>query len=73
MKKIIKMLPFLAIVLAAVLFKTTAGIYAEEEERIAQGVYIGNVNVGGMTAEEAENAVESYVQSVKDATITLEA
>lgn len=67
------MLPFLAIVLAAVLFKTTAGIYAEEEERIAQGVYIGNVNVGGMTAEEAENAVESYVQSVKDATITLEA
>ncbi len=73
MKKIIKMLPFLAIVLAAVLFKTTVGIYAEEEERIAQGVYIGNVNVGGMTAEEAENAVESYVQSVKDATITLEA
>ena len=32
MKKIIKMLPFLAIVLAAVLFKTTAGIYAEEEK-----------------------------------------
>ncbi len=73
MKKIVKMLPFLAIVLAAVLIKTTAGIYAGEDDRIAQGVYIGNVNVGGMTAEEAESAVETYVQSVKDATITLQA
>ena len=37
-----------------------------ENHKIADGVYIGNVYVGGMTEEEAVDAISAYAQSVDD-------
>lgn len=51
----------------------TTVMRAEEAETIAQGVYIGTIDVGGMTADEAAEAVESYVKSVSEAEFTLSA
>ena len=44
-----------------------------ENHKIADGVYIGNVYVGGMTEEEALDAISAYAQSVDDAVLTLNA
>jgi len=49
---------------------------AEEEIQdipgnIRDGVYIGNVNVSGMTYRQALKAVESYVEDISEKTITL--
>ena len=44
-----------------------------ENHKIADGVYIGNVYVGGMTEEEAADAISAYAQSVDDAVLTLNA
>ena len=44
-----------------------------ENHKIADGVYIGNVYVGGMTEEEAVDAISAYAQSVDDAVLTLNA
>lgn len=41
------------------------------EDRIAEGVYIGSVDVGGMTTAEAEDALDSYVAEIMDMTFTL--
>lgn len=41
------------------------------EQRIKEGIYIGNVDVGGMTSAEAQQAVEEYVDNLKQANITL--
>jgi vancomycin resistance protein YoaR len=43
-----------------------------DENRIADGVFIGNVDVGGMTEKEAKSAVEEYVSSLGELTFTLE-
>lgn len=55
----------------------TAGlVYAKqggESDRIEEGVYIGDINVGGMTAEEAKAAIDEYVAALQDAMFTLEA
>ena len=44
----------LAVAFGAILNPTQAK--AEDTDRIAQGVYIGNIDVGGMTEQEALNA-----------------
>lgn len=41
------------------------------DAKIEQGVYIGGVDVSGMTAEEATNAVNAYVEKAKEQTIIL--
>ncbi len=43
------------------------------EETIKTGIYIGNIDVGGMTVEEAKAAVEEYVDTLKPVEITLKA
>ena len=43
------------------------------EKTIKQGIYIGPVEVGGMTVTEAEAAVEEYVEGLGRKTIILEA
>ncbi len=42
-----------------------------EQKRIIDGVCIGSVSVGGMTEEEAEEAVNEYVNGIMDTTFTL--
>lgn len=44
---------------------------AEETATIADGVFIGTVNVGQMTKEEARDAVMTYVDGLMDTTFTL--
>lgn len=39
-----------------------------EENRIADGVYIGKVDVSGMTEKEAQAAVDAYMDSLKETT-----
>ena len=48
-------------------------VQAQEEQIIKAGIYIGDIDVGGMTQEEAVAAVEEYVESMKPTVITLEA
>lgn len=48
-------------------------VKAASEDKIAEGVYIGNIYVGGMTEEEAAEAIDTYVESVNDAVFTLAA
>lgn len=43
------------------------------EQTIKHGIYIGPVEVGGMTPTEAEAAVDEYVEALSQKTITLEA
>ena len=40
---------------------------------IKQGIFIGSVDVGGMTPAEAETAVQEYVDGLSERTITLKA
>lgn len=74
MKKI-KLLVIAAIVLAAgVFFLTNENLVkadVTEETVIKDGVYIGGIDVSGMTAEEATKAVDAYVGGLQDQWITL--
>ena len=62
---------------AAVLFcvvglgSLTQAAMAAEETTIENGISIGNVNVGGMTENQAISAVEEYVDGLMDTTFTL--
>ena len=73
MKKTGKILAVLGLAVAfgAILNPTQAK--AEDTDRIAQGVYIGNIDVGGMTEQEALNAVTDYVNNAGEAVFTLTA
>lgn len=43
----------------------------DSDQTISQGVYIGDVDVSGMTQEEAKKAVEDGMSEAKAANITL--
>lgn len=49
----------------------TQAAMAAEETTIENGISIGNVNVGGMTENQAISAVEEYVDGLVDTTFTL--
>lgn len=46
-------------------------VKAAEEAAIVEGIYIGNVNVSGMTQAEAQSAVEEYVAGLMHTEFTL--
>lgn len=48
-------------------------VQAEEQETVKNGIFAGNINLSGMTAREAEAAVETYVDGLKSVEITLQA
>ena len=59
-------------VTGAVAFLPKGVMAAEDSDQtISQGVYIGDVNVSGMTQEEAKKAVEDGMSEAKAANITL--
>lgn len=71
MKKINHILSLAILLTAAcVVFGTTAPVKAEGTDKIAEGVYIGNTYVGGMTEAEAEEAVASYVSRTEASVFT---
>ena len=45
-------------------FGNAQTVQAQDEIAIEDGVCIGNVDVGGMTEDEAKTAVSSYVDSL---------
>ncbi|MCR5670445.1 MAG: VanW family protein [Butyrivibrio sp.] len=61
----------LALLLAAFMPGTT--VRAEDARVIADGVFIGPVDVSGMTVTQAENAVDAYVNGMSEKEITLSA
>ncbi len=73
MKKI-KFLAVALLLVAGTFLFTNEHVFKADvsaDAKIEQGVYIGGIDVSGMTAEEATNAVNAYVENVKAQTITL--
>lgn len=50
---------------------STKVMAASEDETITKGVYIDSVHLGGMTADEAKQAVKDYVDNLKAKKITV--
>lgn len=71
MRKVCKQIGLLGI-LGLLLF-SGMDVQAASKQTIREGIYIGTVDVGGMTVEEAEAAVEEYVEELGTKVITLEA
>ena len=72
MKKITKLGMAAAVLFCVVgLGSHTQAVMAAEETTIENGISIGNVNVGGMTENQAISAGEEYVDGLMDTTFTL--
>lgn len=63
---------FFALALAAIVM-VPANAKTDETSTIPQRVYFGDIAVGGMTQEEAESAVEEYLDGLRNQTVTLRA
>lgn len=74
-KKWLKAVPLAAAAVAAVTGWGIVNAQADgsDENVIADRIYIGEVSVGGMTQEEAEDAVNAYVDGLADQTVVLSA
>lgn len=48
------------------------GVYADEQNVISDGVFIGDKDVSGMTADEAEAYVEGEVEKLENSMITIQ-
>ena len=70
MKKSMKLCLTLLIVFSCVL-EIKNGIWADEKKTVTDGVYIENINVSGMTFEQARNEVKDYINDVSDQRVTL--
>lgn len=75
MRKIKWFLPFL---LAVITVGVWSGMYIQvnaktSDERISEGIYIESIYIGGMTTEEAEDALDAYIEQLNATEITLTA
>ena len=63
-----------AVATAAFTFFGTDNIFAKSQktQTIKDGVYIGSVDVGGMTKNEAKTALNDYIESIDNTTFTLQ-
>lgn len=60
-------------IMAAMVFSGTAVEAKTTAKEIAMGVFVGDVDVSGMTKKEAEDAVKAYIAEKSEETITLAA
>ena len=75
MKKIKLLVAAVVIILAGAVLFTNENLFKADVAKdavIQEGVYIGGIDVSGMTSEEATAAVEAYVATLQEAWITLE-
>ena len=72
MKKVFRGL-LVALLLGMLIPAVTARAEDRDQRSIAKGVFIGGVDVSGMSLEEAEAAVSAYVDKLSDEEITLSA
>lgn len=56
-----------------VIVKVSANAEKKETDTIPERVYVGEISVGGMTQEDATQAVEAYVAGLEDKKIVLQA
>ena len=75
MKKIAKVIPFLAIALCVYMFMQSQVLVSAktEDNRIADGIYVEGLHIGGMTAEEAQSALEEYLTELGETPFVLDA
>ena len=59
----------LAVVFAGVLGSDRA-LAASDDETILEGVYMGNISLAGMTADEAKASVSAFVEELKVKNVT---
>jgi Uncharacterized vancomycin resistance protein len=68
---------YLAVVLALACICIVVGsIYAKvfadtDKDKICKGIFINSVDVGGMTAKQAQSALDKYVDNLKQKTLTI--
>lgn len=72
MKKIISTCFLAGLATVLLLTSRPLDVQAKEADTIKNGVYAEDISLAGMTAEEANAAIEDYVDSLKDTLITLE-
>lgn len=70
MKKIFGRGVFAALAAVMVLFFGMT-VQAEEKETIKTGIYAGDIELSGMSAEQAKTALEAYVEGLRETEITL--
>lgn len=78
MNKMKKIIPLAGLFLLMAVITVTAGMTLQvnaktEENRISDGIYIEGLHLGGMTADEAEKALTSYVKDLEQVELTLKA
>lgn len=73
MKKYIKILFAVAILIFLSHLTVQPVLAQSEDETIENGIYIGNVDVSGLTEEEAVQKVQDYIEEIGQAEITLNA
>ncbi len=72
MKKYIKLLPVLILVFTAgILGHSLMNVDAGEGDTIPSTVYIGDIDVSGMTMEEAKDALNDYAATLQNTIFTL--
>ena len=72
MKKYIRLLPILILTFTvAFAGHSLLNASAKEERTIPDTVYIGDVDVSGMTEDEAEDALRDYVDAMQNKSFTL--
>ncbi len=72
MKKYFRLLPlFLLVFAVGFAGRSLMVVDADEKAVIPNTVYIGDIDVSGMTASEAKQALESYVDTLKETVFTL--
>lgn len=72
--KIKKYLPATLItlsILAVITFVATTVLAKKNDNTICDGIYINSVDVGGMTKEQAEEAVGAYLEELENRTLTV--
>ena len=60
------------LVMMAVMAVVSMPVYAKED-KIESGIYVNDIDLSGMTLEEARQKIESYVASYGEAPVTLHA
>lgn len=63
-------LALLLLAVSAAMFQTGEAVAASDDDVILEGVYMGDISLAGMTADEAKAAVNAYVDGLKAKTIT---
>lgn len=70
-KSFIKRIAMLLGIAAALVLSPAKEAEAKSDDTIKAGIYIGDISVAGMTADEARDAVNAYIDSLQEVEITL--